>query len=159
MALLNLCLSDVQNSRTLLPQWKGGKTHGIGQVCQSHANLLLRGSLREKKKEELKGINSSITQQLWFLSCKKGQFCSCLSLLGLYPALLSLQGERECSLPEGGQSGIVKSGFCWCPAISMLSSAGESQQHKVKHAFALLHLCKTYRYHSSCEWTLNKPNG
>lgn len=32
-------------------------------------------------------------------------------------------------------------------------------QHKVKHAFALLHLCKTYRYQSRCEWTLNKPNG
>lgn len=64
------------------------------------ANLPVRGrKVGEKKQEELKGSNSSLTQHMRFASYEKGQFCSWSSLLGLHPALLHL--------PEGGESGIV----------------------------------------------------
>lgn len=54
----------------------------LGQTC-----LWGKGSLREKKKEELKGMNSSITQQLWFVSYEKGQFRGCSSLFGAVSCL------------------------------------------------------------------------
>ena len=61
MAQLNLYLSAAEDPRTLLlPQYKGGKRHGTAQVCLAEANLPVRGrKVWEKKKEELKGTNSS----------------------------------------------------------------------------------------------------
>lgn len=151
MAQLNL--SATEDPRTLfLPQYKGGKRHATVQVCLAGANLPVRGrKVGKKKKEELKETNSSLTHHMWFALDEIGQFCSCSSLLGLHPALLCL--------PEGGESAIVYAGFRWCEMMSSHCCVGENKQHKTKHAVPLLHLCKTCRHQSRCEWTLNKPNG
>ena len=151
MAQLNFYLSGVEDPRTLLlQQYKAGKRHETPQVCLAGANLPVRGrKVGKKKKEELKGTNSSLTQNVGLVSYETGQFCSCSSLWGcIQPCFTYQKGERVALCKQVSAS-----------AISSHYYVGENKQHKTKHAVPLGHLCKTYRHQSRCEWTLDKRNG